>query len=452
MKNENLLRKAKIPKVLFQLALPAIIAMMAYAMYNVIDTIFIGRGVGALGIAGVSIVMPAQILFMGLAQLIGIGATSIFSRKLGERNYDEVNRVAGNTFFSLTLMGIILFIIGVSFPEEIIGLFGATEEIYPYALEYGKVIFLGALYISFPIALNNFLRAEGNAKDAMFSMLIGIVLNCILDYIFIFIFDFGIAGAAYATIISQFASFLYIIWYFKGQKSVVKYKLKYFKLNVRILKETCSIGVSSFARQSASSIIIVILNRSLAIYGGNMSIAVYGIIMKVVLFLIMPMFGLIQGMQAIAGYNYGAKLYDRVIEVVWLSIKISFIIGFVGTGFVQIFPEAIMGIFSDNRELILQGKNAMRIVVAVLPIVGVGITGSVLSQALGKAVPAFIFSLLRQVILFLPLMLILPRLGLGVTGIWLAFPIADLIATFIIGIYLLREEKKMEIQQEKINQ
>lgn len=442
MKNENLLRTEKIKKVLFKMSMPAIIGMLVNSLYNIIDTIFVGQGVGALGIAGVTIIMPIQMIMMGIAQMIGIGAASMLSRNLGAKKYDKVNHIAGNAFFLLIIVGISLSFFGILFINQIVSLFGATENIFPYALEYGKIIAIGAIIFPISITTNNLLRAEGNAKEAMFSMIIGLVSNIILDYIFIFVFDMGVAGAAWATVIARLFSLVYLAFYFKSPKTRIKLKLEYLKPETKIISETLGIGVSSFARNSASSIILILMNRLLAFYGGDIAIATYGISMKIMMFLIMPVFGLVQGMQTIAGYNYGAKQYGRVIEVVKLTIIVASIMTFIGVGVAELFPVELLKLFSKNQELLDRGKNAVRIMIMILPLVGIVITGSIYTQALGKAKAALIFSLLRQVLLFLPMLLILPKI-FGLTGIWMAFPVSDLGSVIIIGIYLFYEMNKL---------
>lgn len=455
MKNENLLRNEEIKKVLFKMSMPAIIGMLVNSLYNIIDTIFVGQGVGALGIAGVIIIMPIQMIMMGIAQMIGIGAASMLSRNLGAKKYDKVNHIAGNAFFMLIIVGISLSFFGILFINQIVSLFGATENILPYALEYGEIIVIGAMIFPISITANNLLRAEGNAKEAMFSMVIGLVSNIILDYIFIFVFDMGVAGAAWATVIARLFSLVYLVYYFKSPKTRIKLRFEYLKPEKAIISETLKIGVSSFARNSAGSVILILMNRLLAFYGGDVAIATYGIGMKIMMFLIMPVFGLVQGMQIIAGYNYGAKQYERVIEVVKLTIIVALIMTFIGVGLAELFPVEVLKLFTKNQKLLTSGKNAIRIMIMILPLVSIGITGSIYTQALGKAKAALVFSLLRQVLLFLPMLLILPKI-FGLTGIWMAFPVSDLGSVIIIGIYLfyeikkLREMEKLEKNTEKI--
>ncbi len=442
MKNEMLLRNEKIKKVLFKMSMPAIIGMMVNSLYNIIDTIFVGQGVGALGIAGVTIIMPIQMIMMGIAQMIGIGSASMLSRNLGAKKYDKVNHIAGNAFFMLIIIGIFLSVIGVTFIDQIVSLFGATENIFPYALEYGKIIAIGAVIFPISITANNLLRAEGNAKEAMFAMIIGLVSNIILDYVFIFIFDMGVAGAAWATVIARFFSIIYLVYYFKSSKTRIKLKLEHLKPEKEIISEVLKVGVSSFTRNSTGSIILVFMNRLLAFYGGDMAIATYGIGMKIMMFVMMPIFGLVQGMQTIAGYNYGAKKYGRVIEVVKMTMLVAVIMTSLGVGLVELFPIEILRLFTKNQELLISGKKAIRIIIIILPLVGIGITGSAYTQSLGKAKAALIFSLLREVFLFLPMLIIFPRI-FGLNGIWMSFPISDLGSVIIIGIYLFYEMKKL---------
>ncbi|MCK5078243.1 MAG: MATE family efflux transporter, partial [Calditrichia bacterium] len=290
-----------INKLLIKLSLPAMVAMLANAFYNVIDTIFIGQGIGTLGIGGIAIALPVQMIVLAFSLLIGIGSGSMVSRYFGAKKFENVNYVAGNAFLLLGIFGLLFSVTGFIYTERIVEWFGTTDTIAPYAITYVRILFIGSLYFPFCIAGNNLLRAEGNAKNAMNLMLVGFAVNLILDYIFIFPLNMGMAGAAIATVIAKLVSFIYLIFYFLSKKTSIKIRLKYFKPNWKIIWEMLTIGSSGFAMAFAGSAVIVIVNRLLGQYGGDLALAVYGIVYKVILFLIMPLVGINQGMQPIVG-------------------------------------------------------------------------------------------------------------------------------------------------------
>ncbi len=439
----NMLENEKMSKLLMKLSLPATVGMLVNALYNIVDTIFIGRGVGYLGIGGLTVAFPIQMAIMAVAQMIGIGAASAISRSLGEGDLEKADHVAGNSYIAVVFLGIFIAVIGSVFKEPLLKIFGATDILLPYSIEYIEVILIGSIYFPFVVSANNLIRAEGNAKTAMFAMLIGTLTNIVLDYIFIFPLDMGIRGAALATILSQAVSLIYVLFYLFGGKSSLKVRLHHLKLDFKILYEIITVGLPAFARQVAGSLIAIVLNNSLAFYGGELAISVYGVIQRVIMFLFMPMFGVIQGMQPIAGYNYGAKKMDRVKEVVKLSIIITTIFATFSTILGELFPEKIIALFDKDPNLISNGKIAMRYVIAMLPVVGVQIVGASLFQSLGKAMPSLILSMSRQVLFLIPLVLILPRIfNLGLTGIWVAFPIADFFS-MLITVFLLKKEMRL---------
>jgi putative MATE family efflux protein len=441
------LENEKMSKLLMNLSLPATIGMIVNALYNIIDTIFIGQGVGVLGIGGLTIAFPIQMMIMAVAQMIGIGAASAISRNLGAKDIERADHVAGNSFLAVTILGILICILGSVFVEPLLRLFGATDSLLPYAKEYIQVILWGSIYFPFVVSANNLIRAEGNAKVAMFSMLIGTILNIFLDYLFIFPLDMGIRGAALATILSQFVSLIYILVYIYGGNSSLKVKRHHLKPDMGIMVEMVTVGFPAFARQFAGSLVAIVVNHSLIYYGGELAISIFGVINRVTMFLFMPLFGIVQGMQPIAGYNYGAKRIDRVKEVLKLSIVYTTIFASFSTLIGELFPGAIFGMFNGDPQLISQGVNALRITIAMVPIIGVQIVGATLFQSLGKAMPSLILSLLRQVFLLIPLILILPKLfGLGLLGIWLSIPLADLLSTLITIVLLKSEMRKISLQ------
>lgn len=439
----NMLENEKITSLLWRLSLPATIAMIVNALYNIVDTIFIGRGIGYLGIGGLTIAFPVQMLIMAVAQMIGIGAASIVSRNLGAKEPEKAKYVVGNAIIVTILLGALISIVGTLFIDPLLILFGATDSLLPYAEEYLQVILIGSLYFPLAVVGNNLIRAEGNAKAAMISMMLGAILNIILDYIFIFPLNMGIRGAALATILSQGATVLYVAFYMYSGKSQLKVKLKHLKPDFSIIRETTTVGLASFARQAAGSIIAILINNLLKQYGGDMGISIYGVVNRVIMFLFMPLFGIVQGMQPIIGYNYGAKRLDRVKEALKLSIIATTILATVSTLFGEIFTRQIIMLFDKNPQLVDGGVMALRIVIAAVPVIGVQVVGAALFQALGKGWPSLILTLSRQVLFFIPLALVLPPY-MGMVGIWLAFPLADLASTVFTVILLKKEMMKLD--------
>lgn len=442
MSRDHLLENAKISRLLIKLSVPATVSMFVNALYNLVDTIFIGRGVGYLGIGGLTIAFPVQMLIMAASLMIGVGAASVISRSLGSGDFDRAERAAGNSIFIVGLLGLAICLFGLVFIDPLLRVFGATEDIRPYAKEYLQVILTGSIYFPFVVSSNNLIRAEGKAKVAMVSMLIGAIANIILDYIFIFPLTMGVYGAALATILSQLLSALYVLAYFFSGRSAIKIRLRHFQPQWRILREIIAVGFASFARNAAGSLIIIIVNHLLVAYGGSLALSVYGVLQRIIRFLFMPLFGIVQGMQPIVGYNYGARKMDRVKRAVKLSV-ISATVYATITGLLgQAFPTYVIGLFGKEPDLITNGAYALRFVIAAVPLIGVQVVGAALFQAIGKAVPSLFLTLSREVLLFIPFVLILPGY-LGLTGIWLSFPLADFFAILVTVVLLQREMRRM---------
>ncbi len=443
MSRGHMLEKEKIGRLMMKLAVPATVSMLVNALYNLVDTIFIGRGIGYLAIGGLTIVFPVQTLIMAASLMIGVGGSSVISRSLGAKDFERAQRVAGNSFVAISALGVFVCVLGLIFINPLLRIFGATAELFPYAKEYLQVILVGSLYFPFVISSNNIIRAEGKARVAMVSMLIGAVGNVILDYIFIFPFQMGVFGAALATILSQLASAIFVFLYFKRGHSTLQVQLRHLKPEREILREITTVGFASFARNSAGSLIIIIVNNLLGVYGGNMAISIYGIIQRFTKVLFLPLFGIVQGMQPIVGYNYGAKNLSRVKRTVRLSIISSMLFAVTSSGLAQLFPDQLIRLFSTEAVLIKEGVYALRLVILMVPIVAVQIVGAAFFQAIGKVIPAIILTLSREILLFIPFVLILPRF-FGLFGIWVSFPVADFFAALITTILLIREMRMME--------
>lgn len=446
---QQMLAEAPIGKLLLKLSVPATLAMIVNALYNIVDAIFIGQGVGFLGMAGLTVAFPIQMFILAVGQMVGMGGGALASISLGEGDGEKADRVAGNAYVLIVLFGLIITVFGTLFLDPILKLFGASADVLPYARDYMSVIFLGAVFFSFSVVGNNIVRSEGNALVAMVSMMIGAGLNIILDPIFIFVLDMGIRGAAIATILAQFTSFVYLLVYMYSGKSIFAMKPHHLKPHLPYMSEILQLGFPAFSRQVGGSILAIFLNHSIVQYGGDLALSAYGAINRIIAFLFMPMFGVLQGFQPIAGFNYGARRFERVRE----SIKIAqfLLIGLSTFGWLiaQLFPTFIMRLFTPETEVIRIGAQALRIIISAIPFVSVQIMSASVYQALGKPKPAFFLSLLRQFILFIPLMYLIPAVtGLGLTGLWLTFPVADVISTIVSLFMLQKLNHEMKAAQE----
>ena len=439
--HSELLAKERIGKLLFKLSAPAMVGMLVQAMYNIVDTIFVGRAVGFMGIAGLTIVFPIQILVMAFAQTIGIGGASIISRSLGSGDMERAHKTFGNVISLVILISAAVMLIGGLYLEPVLRIFGATESILPYAAEYLGIILFGTFFFVLAVACNNAARAEGNAKVAMNTMLISAGLNLVLDPIFIFGLNMGIRGAALATVLAQGSMSLYLIYYFLSGRSTLILRVENLKIIPNIFRETMAIGASSFTRQASASIMVVIINNSLAFYGGDLTIAVFGVINRLLMFAFMPMFGIVQGLQPIIGFNFGAGNPDRVRKAIQMSILVTTGMSVVAFLSFMLFPEVLIRLFSSEQELIQLGTEAIRIITLALPLVGFQLIGASIYQALGKPLPALILSISRQVLFFIPAVLLLP-LYFNLQGVWMAFPAADILA-FIVTYFLVRGEMRL---------
>jgi len=442
--NNHILAGDRIGKLLVQLSFPAMIGMVVQSLYNVVDSIFVGRGVGMLGIAGIAIVFPIQMVMSAVAQMLGIGGASLISRSLGEGNLPRANRTFGNVLTGVIVIGAIFATLGNIFIDELLKLFGATDSILPYAKDYASIILFGSVLFSFAMATNGTIRAEGKAKVAMTTMLISAGLNTILDPIFIFWFGWGIKGAAWATVLSQAVTVVYLVYYFWAGKSILKLSRQDFMIDRKIMREIVAVGSASFFRMVSSSFIAVVANHSLKFYGGDVYIAIFGIINRLVAFVMMPMLGISMGVQPIAGYNFGAKRYDKARRAVHLGNKAATGISILGFLVLFLFPKALLSLFTTDQQLIEHGVPAMRIFVSSLPLLGFIITGGTLFQSIGKAKQALYLAVFRQICL-IPLLLILPPL-FRTTGIWLSFPITDVIFFFVTWEMYQRQMKDLSLK------
>lgn len=440
-----------IGKLLFKFSIPAIIGMVVNALYNIVDRMYIGHignGVGEKALTGVGITMPISMIIMAFGMLIGVGASTLVSIKLGEKNNEAANKILNQALILTIIISVIISIIGLVSLNSVLYLFGADSESIIYAKEYISIIIAGTVLQNIGFGLNNIIRSEGNPRIAMRTMLVGAILNTVLDPFFIYDFGLGlgIRGAAIATVISQAANSLLVIYHFtsKNSGSILKFKNISLNLDKSIIKSIVSIGLSPFVMQIASSAVSTLYNRGLLFYGGNTAVAAMSIISSISTMIFMPIFGINQGVQPILGYNYGAKAFTRVKEALKLAIAAGVALASVGFVFVQFFPNILFSAFAkDAPNLVELGSKGIKIDLMFLPIVGYQIVASNYFQSVGKANISIFLSFLRQIIVLIPIIIILPKF-LGLNGLWFSQPIADIFAAILTSFFLIREMKQIK--------
>lgn len=445
MDNSNILGEEKVSKLLWKFSVPAIIGMVVNALYNVVDSIFVGNGVGEIGLAAVAIAFPIMILLMAFGVLIGVGASSLVSIRLGEKRISDAEKILGNAYMLASIFMTGLSMVMLVFLDPILIALGTETIVLPYARDFTSVILLGSVFMHIGFGMNTIIRAQGDPKTAMMTMFISAGINVVLNPLFIFGFKMGISGSAWATVLAQAVAAIWVTIYFRSKKSLLKLRIATMKPDPQIIKQIIKNGLSPFLMQFAASIVAVLFNFSLLKYGGEMAIASMGIIQRVSMLLLMPLLGISQGIQPIIGFNYGAQKYDRVIEALKLGIIVATCLSITGFCIIQLFDSKIISLFSQNPDLINMGTRGMQIVLAMLPILGFQLISAQYFQAVGKARYAIFLSLSRQVILLIPLIVIMPNL-FGLMGAWIATPLADLGAAIITGIFLLQELRKLRLK------
>lgn len=432
-----------IGKLLTQYAIPAIIAMTAASLYNIADSIFIGHGVGPKAISGLALTFPLMNLAAAFGSLVGVGASTLVSVKLGQKDYEGANKVLGNVLVLNVFLGVIFTIVFIALLDPILYFFGASEHTIGYARDYMQVILLGNVVTHMYLGLNAVLRSSGYPQMAMYATLASVVINCILNPVFIFGFDWGIKGSAWATVISQVISLTGQLIHFSSPKQLLHFKKGIYRLRSEIVKGILYIGMSPFLMNLCSCLIVILINRGLKEHGGDMAIGAYGIVNRIVFLFIMIIMGFNQGMQPIAGYNYGARQFDRVTQVTRLTMWWA--IGVATFGFVlcQLFPALIVRMFTNDAELILAAVYGLHVVFAVFPIDGFQMVATNFFLSIGMSKKAIFLSLTRQMLFLIPCLIILPRY-LGTLGVWISIPIADLTAAVVTAIVLVRQFRKFK--------
>jgi len=444
--NENL------RSLLFKFSVPSITGMVIIALYNFVDTLFVGRAVGPDAIAGLTIVLPVLIAIIAIGLLTGVGAASVVSRSLGKGDKEKAIIAGGNSFILNTIFNIVIIIPIYFFSEEILRFLGASSEVLPYARDYLEVMLFGFLFLSFSINGSSLIRAEGKPRASMYEMILGAVTNVILDYLFVMVFGWGVKGAAIATVISHIISTIYFVVFFMSSKSIFKIKLNMFRIRKFISREILSLGVSSFLMQMVGSVAFLLFIRIVRQYGGDVYITITGIGIRIIDLVFMPILGISQGFSPIVGFNYGAKLYSRVKKVlgeafIWTSIIAS--IGFI---IMVIFPESLIRIFTSDINVIEKGAGPLRLIAMLAPLWSIPILGSTFFQAIGKARPALFITLCRDLFFFIPAIFILP-VFFNLLGVWISWPVTDFFCFSITAIFLIREiriiNRNIEMGKEK---
>lgn len=441
-----------IGKLLIKQAVPASIGILVMSLNVLVDSIFVGNWIGSIAIAAINVVLPVSFFIAALGMAIGIGGSSIISRAMGADNKEKALKTFGNQITLTLLVTISMVVLGLYFVDSLIPAFGGKGAIFDPAKIYYTIVLYGVPFLALCMMGNTVIRAEGKPKFAMIAMIIPSVGNLLLDYIFIYVFDWGMHGAAWATTAGYLLCFGYIFYFFLSKNSELKISLPHFGLDLSILKEMGSLGFVTLARQAVTSIMYLLLNNILFNLGGEALVAVYAIIGRMLMFALFPVFGVTQGFLPIAGYNYGAKKFARVKESIYTAIKYAALVAtlvFIG---LMVFPAEIADLFlSDRPDLSAKDLEAnayvmehiplaMRLVFLATPIIALQLIGSAYFQAIGKAIPALLLTLTRQGFFFIPLLLILPNF-FGELGVWISFPIADFLATVVTGIFLGKEIK-----------
>lgn len=439
-----------IGQLLIQQAVPASIGILVMSLNILVDTIFVGNWIGSIAIAAINVVLPVSFFIAALGMAIGIGGSSIISRALGAERKEKARKTFGNQITLTLLVTCSMVGLGLYFVDSLIPAFGGKGGIFDPAKIYYTIVLYGVPFLALCMMGNTVIRAEGKPRFAMIAMIIPSVGNLVMDYLFIYVFDWGMHGAAWATTGGYLLCFAYIFWFFLSRNSELKIQWHHFGLSRYLLKEIGGLGFVTLSRQAVTSITYLLMNNILFDLGGEAMVAVYAIIGRMLMFALFPVFGVTQGFLPIAGYNYGAHQYQRVKESIYTAIKYAALVATLVFVVLMVFPGEIAGLFLSNRPdmdpaelannafVLEHTPSAMRWVFAATPIIALQLIGAAYFQAIGKAIPALLLTLTRQGFFFIPLILILPGF-LGELGVWVSFTIADVLATLVTGYYLRKE-------------
>ena len=444
----NSLATENIGKLLWTYTLPAMVGTVVMSLYNIVDRIFIGQVVGPLAISGLALTFPFMIVLMAFGMLIGAGSASRISITLGQNDKHKAEKILGNAVTLTFIISGTAIILSLIFMDDILRLFGGTENTLQYAREFMQIIIPGGIFTALYFGLNNILRASGHPRKAMYNILLGAIVNIVLDPLFIYVFDWGIQGAALATVIAYIVGTINVSVHFFAKSSPLRFHMENFRLDKEIVKSILSIGMSPFSMQIGTSVVVILINSTLLKHGGDLAIGAYGIINSINMLVVMFIIGLNQGSQPIVGYNYGAGNYHRMFETLRLGVIIGTILSSIGFIIGMFFPHQVVSLFTSDKELIDIAAVAQRITVAVFPIIGFQIVISNFFQSIGKAKVSIFLSLTRQFIFLIPAILVLPVFW-GLNGAWASMPVSDglsSIVTFVTFLFFYRKFKNNEMK------
>ena len=438
----NPLENEKISVLLWKYSIPAVAGMLVSSLYNVIDSIFVGRGVGEIALTAVTIAFPIMTILMAVGMLVGIGAATVVSISLGEKNRDRAELVLGNAFtmmvvFVLSTTGVALWYLDYI----LVNWLGATPEVLPYAHDFTAIILLGSVFLHVGFGLNNIIRAQGDPKTALATQVIAVLVNAVLNYVLIFICGLGIAGAAWATIAAQAVAAIWVMTCFIRGTGLLRLRRRNLTLRRDVVQEILKIGVAPFLMQIGASIVMVVLNLRILQFGGTTAVAAFGIANRIQMLGLMPIVGISQGAQPIIGYNYGARQFARVLETLKTAALASIAVAACGLVAIELFACQIVQLFNDEPQLIEIGAESLRIFLCLMPVIGFQIVSANYFQAIGKAYYSIVFNVLRQVIVLIPMVFILSG-HFGLMGIWAAGPVSDLAAALLTGACLFWDIQK----------
>ena len=435
-------------KLLMQYAIPAIIAMTASSLYNMVDSIFIGQGVGAMAISGLAITFPFMNLSAAFGAAIGVGASTLMSVKLGQKDYRTAENILGNTITLNIIIGVTFAAICLMFLDPILRFFGASDQTIVYARDYMEIILLGNAITHLYFGMNSVLRSASKPRHAMYATMFTVVLNTILDPLFIWTFGLGIRGAAYATVLSQFVALIWQFWIFSNPKELIRLKRGIYSLRGDLVKNIIGIGISPFSMNVCACMVVIFINNQLVRFGGDMSVGAFGIANRIVFIFVMFVMGINQGMQPIAGYNYGAQKLDRMMQVVKLSIIAATVIMILGWFLAMLAPRQCVSLFTTDQHLIDTTVHGMRRMMLMLPIVGYQMVITNFFQCIGKVKISIFLSLSRQLLFLLPALALLP-IWFGLDGVWLAQPVSDFIASVVTAWIMIVYMHKFKLQHKE---
>lgn len=435
-------------KLLMQYAIPAIIAMTASSLYNMVDSIFIGQGVGAMAISGLAITFPFMNLSAAFGAAIGVGASTLMSVKLGQKDYRTAENILGNTITLNVIIGVTFGVVCLMFLDPILRFFGASNQTIVYARDYMEIILLGNAITHLYFGMNSVLRSASKPRHAMYATMFTVVLNTILDPLFIWTFGLGIRGAAYATVLSQLVALIWQFWIFSNPKELIRLKRGIYSLRGDLVKNIIGIGISPFSMNVCACMVVIFINNQLVRFGGDMSVGAFGIANRIVFIFVMFVMGINQGMQPIAGYNYGAQKLDRMMQVVKLSIIAATVIMILGWFLAMLAPRQCVSLFTTDQHLIETTVHGMRRMMLMLPIVGYQMVITNFFQCIGKVKISIFLSLSRQLLFLLPALALLP-IWFGLDGVWLAQPVSDFIASVVTAWIMIVYMHKFKLQHKE---